>query len=52
MTKEELLQIEVGIVIGQHTLQSLVPIVLVNENKVWRHGQPQIGKQVYDALSN
>ena len=39
MTNNELASIESGNCDGQNTLQSLVPIVLVNKHKVWRLGQ-------------
>ena len=43
MTDDELASIEYRKCDGLYTLQSLVPIVLVNENKVWRLGQPKLG---------
>lgn len=35
---------------GQNTLQSLVPIVLVNKHKVWRLGQLEDWEQERDIV--
>lgn len=50
MTNDELALIEPRNYDRQHTFQSLVPIVLVNENKVWRLGQPTVGEQECDVV--
>lgn len=40
MTNKGLVPNEFRTFFKPHTLQSLVPIVFVNEDKVWRLGQP------------
>ena len=50
MTNNDLASIESGNYDEQHTLQSLVPVVLINKHKVWRLGQPEDGKEECDVV--